>query len=390
MCRSARLRLSFLLSMGPNESICLPHVMIIIYFCACSVHCDEALACAMLKILPAWSGAVIVRTRDEEELAKCNVVVDVGGIYDPKTLRFDHHQKTFSDTLSEESFSTKLSSAGLVYRHFGHEILTRMVEGTSIPKEVVNKKFYGRVYKSFVEHIDGIDNGIMVADGMMKYQVSSTLSDRVAKLNPHWNEEAEDGPLLANERFKQAMSLASGEFIETVLGLSNSWWPGRAIVQDSISMRKEAHPSGQVVVLTGYCPWKSHLVEIEEEMGLGGEFKYVLYAEGGNSKSWRIQAVPLVEGSFELRLGLPKEWRGLRNAELSTASGIEGTLQCPTVDCQVARNKETGDSNCNNLSPVENQWDGNGKWKHMFFCQPARATVKLYMQLILIYMCLAL
>ena len=51
------------------------------------VHCDEALACAMLKILPEWSDAVIVRTRDEAELAKCDAVVDVGGVYDPATLR---------------------------------------------------------------------------------------------------------------------------------------------------------------------------------------------------------------------------------------------------------------------------------------------------------------
>lgn len=51
------------------------------------VHCDEALACAMLKILPEWSDAVIVRTRDGAELAKCDAVVDVGGVYDPATLR---------------------------------------------------------------------------------------------------------------------------------------------------------------------------------------------------------------------------------------------------------------------------------------------------------------
>lgn len=41
----------------------------------------------MLKILPEWSEAVIVRTRDEAELAKCDAVVDVGGVYDPTILR---------------------------------------------------------------------------------------------------------------------------------------------------------------------------------------------------------------------------------------------------------------------------------------------------------------
>lgn len=63
------------------------------------------------------------------------------------TCRFDHHQKTFHDTLSEEAFQTRLSSAGLVYRHFGRQILRQLVDGTSVPEEVVDKKLYAKVYK---------------------------------------------------------------------------------------------------------------------------------------------------------------------------------------------------------------------------------------------------
>ncbi|CAM9350578.1 unnamed protein product [Discosporangium mesarthrocarpum] len=287
-------------------------------------HCDEALACAMLKLLPAWSDAVVVRTRDEAELAKCDVVVDVGGIYDPDTLRFDHHQKAFSDTLSEESFTTKLSSAGLVYRHFGREILHHMVEGSDMPKETVDKNLFVRVYRNFVEHVDAIDNGIKVSEGSSKYQISSHLSARVGNLNPRWTEaQTEDGPTSPNERFKAAMSLTSGEFVENILYLVECWWPARAIVKESIEGRMEAHPSGKVVVLTGYCPWKGHLAELEKEMGLGDEIKFVLYSEGGSGR-WRIQTVAVEEGSFDFRLGLPQEWRGLRDAELAKVAGIEG------------------------------------------------------------------
>ena len=39
---------------------------------------QEALGCAMLQMMPDWSGSTIVRTRDEAELAKCDVVIDVG------------------------------------------------------------------------------------------------------------------------------------------------------------------------------------------------------------------------------------------------------------------------------------------------------------------------
>ena len=47
-------------------------------------HCDEALACAMLKCLPEFSSAStpVVRTRDSKALDECSIVVDVGGVYE--------------------------------------------------------------------------------------------------------------------------------------------------------------------------------------------------------------------------------------------------------------------------------------------------------------------
>jgi uncharacterized UPF0160 family protein len=41
--------------------------------------------------------------------------LDVGGIYDAEKFRFDHHQRGFDGTFGH-GFSTKLSSAGLVYK----------------------------------------------------------------------------------------------------------------------------------------------------------------------------------------------------------------------------------------------------------------------------------
>lgn len=63
-------------------------------------HCDDALACFMLKCLPRYKGAQIIRSRDESILKDCDVVVDVGGVYDPDAQRFDHHQRGFVETLS--------------------------------------------------------------------------------------------------------------------------------------------------------------------------------------------------------------------------------------------------------------------------------------------------
>jgi uncharacterized UPF0160 family protein len=41
--------------------------------------------------------------------------VDVGAVYDESKQRFDHHQRGFDEVFGH-GFTTKLSSAGLVYR----------------------------------------------------------------------------------------------------------------------------------------------------------------------------------------------------------------------------------------------------------------------------------
>ena len=50
-----------------------------------------------------------------------------------------------------------------------------------------------------MEHVDAIDNGVAVADGPMRYAVSSTLSNRVGRFNPSWNEP--NTPEICNARF---------------------------------------------------------------------------------------------------------------------------------------------------------------------------------------------
>jgi uncharacterized UPF0160 family protein len=44
-----------------------------------SFHADEALGCWMLKSLPQYADAEIVRSRDPEVLKDLDIVIDVGG-----------------------------------------------------------------------------------------------------------------------------------------------------------------------------------------------------------------------------------------------------------------------------------------------------------------------
>ena len=130
-------------------------------------HVDEILACAMLKKLPEYADAEIIRTRDSKILDECDIVVDVGGVFDPKTHRYDHHQKSFTHSMStlipESPFVTKLSSAGLVYVHFGKKLIAQIIEKPE--SDPLVETIFVKVYKKFMEEIDANDNGIATHDG---------------------------------------------------------------------------------------------------------------------------------------------------------------------------------------------------------------------------------
>ncbi|NXQ10903.1 MYG1 protein, partial [Peucedramus taeniatus] len=138
--------------------------------------------------------AEIVRTRDPQRLAGCDVLVDVGGEYDPGRHRYDHHQRSFSESMRslrpDKPWGTKLSSAGLVYCHFGAEILAGLL-GQPEDGPVVTA-LYDKLYENFVEEVDALDNGIAPAAGEPRYALSTTLSARVGLLNPRWNEPDQD------------------------------------------------------------------------------------------------------------------------------------------------------------------------------------------------------
>ena len=288
-------------------------------------HCDEALACGMLKLLPRYKDVAIVRTRDASLLDKCDIVVDVGGIYDHSSKRYDHHQRTFTSVYEEIGHKTKLSSAGLVYKHYGREVIKELASEVGASEEDI-EQIYLKVYKNFVEEIDGIDNGVECFNSKDRnYAVTTNLSARVGRLNPSWHEPSDDET--RNELFRNAVVLTRTEFIQRVHGYLYDWLPAKEIVTKAIT--KCFEKGERILIFDDYCPWKSHMFDIEEKLGKAGEILYVLYPEDGSTREtgkWRIQAAPVEADSFAQRKSLPEPWRGLRDQELSKVSGIDGCV----------------------------------------------------------------
>ncbi|KAK3682154.1 metal-dependent protein hydrolase [Podospora appendiculata] len=302
-------------------------------------HADEALAVHMLRThIPTYRDASLIRTRDPALLATCHTVVDVGGEYDAAANRYDHHQRTFATTFPARA--TKLSSAGLVYMHFGKEMIARRLQAAEDSEQVA--LIWRKIYESFVEALDAHDNGISVYDpaalaaaGIEKKFSNGgfTLGAMVGRLNANWNDAVPEDPAAAqaaeDARFVLASQRIGEEFDRDLEYYTSAWLPAREVVVGAFSERAEFDAQGRIMVLKGQSvPWKDHLYTLEEEQGDDvKKVLYVLYPEKpGPGAKWRIQCVPETKDSFQSRKPLPEAWRGFRDEKLDEIASIDGCV----------------------------------------------------------------
>lgn len=290
-------------------------------------HCDEALGVGMLKLLPEFSSLPLVRTRNMDDVAKAHIVLDVGGTYDAAARRFDHHQPEFQDAYSSEH-NIRLSSAGLVFKHYGPAVVKCIMTlggQTPDPTDDTVSLIVAKTYNSLISEVDAIDNGVDQYEnvaGKARYRIHSDLGSRVKRLNPKWHEpQSEEAEMAA---FRSAVKVTITELIEIVNGYAHDWLPARSLAQAALDQAETVHSSGEIIVLERFGPWESHLFDLEKERSIVGKVKYALFPDtrGG----WRIKAVPVESGSFTNRKPLPKAWRGARDEELSTVTGIPGCV----------------------------------------------------------------
>lgn len=285
-----------------------------------SFHADEALAVYILRLLPKFKESTLVRSRDPAKWEESDIVVDVGGKYDGVKF-FDHHQRGFEETFSAD-FQTKLSSAGLVYKHFGKEAISQVIKNDDTHTlELLHKK----IYEEFIEAVDANDNGISVYEETSKPRFKENgfkLSSVVHWLNPLWNEGDSDADF--DRQFLLASEFMGTTFVNVVKNFGLGWLPAKQLVQDAFAKRFEIHKSGKIMLFDQFVPWKDHLFTIEDEAGKSGEVLFVLFPD--STGKWRISTVPIQGKGFENRKALPEEWRGLRDDALSEKTGVEGCI----------------------------------------------------------------
>ena len=310
-------------------------------------HADEALAVYLLRLLPTYTSSPLVRTRDPSVLATCHTVVDVGGEHNPQTLRFDHHQREFNTAFP--AHSTKLSSAGLVYMHFGKEIIAQQT-GLDIASSDVDV-LYEKLYNDLIESFDANDNGISVyaPSELAAAGITKRFDDRgfsIASVVNRYNhaplptaspetqpKSKEQQQADEDARFLKASAFTGEQFALALHDAHRSWLPARALVQHAYNARLQYDPLGRIMVLPhrdAGIPWGDHLYTLEaaaQDPAVSPYVLYVLFPESGKPDTrWRVRAVSKEGGGFENRKDLPNAWKGVRDQRLDEVSGIPGCV----------------------------------------------------------------
>jgi uncharacterized UPF0160 family protein len=258
-------------------------------------HADEVVAFVLALLLGADKvSRVVERTRDPGKLAAAladpsRMVIDVGGVYDPSRLAFDHHQ----DGSPVRPDGKPYSAAGLV--------LKWLKDSGQIPADMADA-----LDADIVRGVDAHDNGERVSQ--------MTLSNLIAGFLPA-------GPATADD-FDNAF-YASVEFVKPIIERWVATWNQRAAQVAAADKALAATPAGlPYVVLPAY-----NLQAGDRLAVMAPEWvKYFVYTDPKGT--WMCQQIPDAPKSAKGRKPLPEAWANLRDDKFQEVTGVKDAVFC--------------------------------------------------------------
>lgn len=285
-----------------------------------SFHADDVFGVGVLMGL--FPSHTLLRTRHNERIEAADFAVDVGGLWDAETGRFDHHQRTFTGARPArvvdgvETPGVGYASAGLVWSAYGGAYVQALASSSGFDLDAQAVAEIARsIDNSLVQYLDIVDTGQGdVAPGIFG------LSSLIAQLNTNWMEEGgldvDAKAQLQESRFHEAIGITR-RFLDRAIVKKISQIRSRDIVRQAPRLL-----NGQVLHLQeGGMPWTRVVVD---EMP---EVVFVIYPDS-DGKQYQLKTVPVEPGSFDARRDLPKSWAGLRDQELAAVTGVPDSVFC--------------------------------------------------------------
>ena len=256
-------------------------------------HADEIFALAVLKLI--FPDLEIVRSRKENLYKNVDIIVDVGGVYDPEDLIFDHHQRNFS--IKRES-GIPYASFGLVWKKYG-----KLLCGSSEASEYIDSMI--------VQAIDADDNGIEIFETTVDGIPFHSLSDIIESFVPRYvnDEKLQKGfdhaLIFATSYMKRQIKLAKELF---KVALPN--------IRNAIKIAEDP----RILIFKKFDKTWLNFISQESEKA-----RFVIFPT--HRKTWAIRCIPQRGRKFEYCKLLPSEWGG-RQKDFAEISGVHDALYC--------------------------------------------------------------
>jgi uncharacterized UPF0160 family protein len=276
-------------------------------------HADDAWAVAVLHIL--YPEADLVRTRDPAIIETGDFVVDVGGIWDPATGRFDHHQKGFSGARQS---GVPYASAGLVWRDYGARCVRQLAEthtGRQISDDTAQQIAYA-IDADIVQYLDLSDVGA-AKNAPGGYGLSAVISG----YNPNWLDEERLGYGAQADAYRLQQFRRAMAFLADVMANAVKYRVGAMLALEQVRSSEVLEGGRLLYLKNSALPWSS---VVRKEM------PEVLFVISHNLQEGRymLHTVPASVDSFEARADLPAAWAGLRDADLAAVTGVPDAGFC--------------------------------------------------------------
>lgn len=257
-------------------------------------HTDDVFAMATLQLVHGTENVEIIRTRDEAVLTNADVVVDVGGVYDVETKRFDHHQ--IGGPVRDNGIP--YAAFGLVWREYG--------EAVTGSKEVADD-----IERMLVIPVDAGDSGVNVY----------TLKDSNIAPFELYQITSSFLPIWGSTKHKDECFVEALDFARNLLTRIISQKQAEVEMKKLIAKTYQSTIDKRVLIFN--VPVNPNAcIQYDEVLMIA------FPRDTSVDNSWTAEAVRKKFGSFESRINFPTTWLGLRAGELAKVSRISDAIFC--------------------------------------------------------------
>lgn len=271
-----------------------------------SFHADDVFGVVVARLAHYTKPYIrVIRSRNPDDWAECDILLDVGDVYDPATNRFDHHQITFDAKRSYGEY-VPYAAAGLMWKHYGMQVLANYVKVHQVSMTLDEQaQVWGAIDRDLVQYLDMADVGMQCSS-----PGALALYTQVSYFNR--GEDFDE-----NAQFEKAV-----QFVETAL-LNQLYHEVKRVLDAKIVLEAPTQFGGKVLVLDTPAKWSSVVADSMPEV------LFVVYpAKSGSAQTYMVQVVTTDHATFACRRSLPEAWAGLRDVELARLTGVRDAIFC--------------------------------------------------------------